>query len=404
MGFKGVTKNTAPEAEPHIYAEDDAAVYQAIAGADGVFSIGQQFAATVMSNNKVRIGDGVAIIGGHIGRTAYGEYDDMEIVNGQSGYNRNDIIVAKFVTTGTGGIDDMTLEVKQGTAATTATDPALTQDDIYQAGKIRELPLYRVRIEGLSIVAVEQMFEVIPTIPMLFEQLEDARDQLADLNSKLLGFDSEIETLENRYVYYKSPADFGATDSSTLDDMISKMETHSRVQFWINTSAGGYPTVYNEILTGVTYLLAGDVFGVVTIKKSGSCTRVTLEKFNSCKTYVANHSTVNSVGWSAWEEIATGTSNRSISNSYVNFQVASHGKMRVIHTSAYTKTAMSAGKTYTLATLTENFLYDAYQVFPVSTSMFFDIHISSAGVIELIPMHAIPANTAINFNLVAVCS
>ena len=183
MGFKGLTKNTAPEAEPHIYAEDDAAIYQAIAGEDGVFSIGQQFAATVMSNNKVRIADGVAIIGGHIGRTAYGEYDDMEIVNGQSGYNRNDIIVGKFVTTGTGGIDEMTLEVKQGTAATTATDPALTQDDIYQAGKIRELPLYRVRIEGLSIVAVEQMFEVIPTIPMLLERLVDAQSKIAELNS-----------------------------------------------------------------------------------------------------------------------------------------------------------------------------------------------------------------------------
>ena len=30
--MKGITVNTAPEAEPHIYAEDDAAVYQAIFG------------------------------------------------------------------------------------------------------------------------------------------------------------------------------------------------------------------------------------------------------------------------------------------------------------------------------------------------------------------------------------
>lgn len=27
-GMKGITVNTAPEAEPHIYAEDDAAIYR----------------------------------------------------------------------------------------------------------------------------------------------------------------------------------------------------------------------------------------------------------------------------------------------------------------------------------------------------------------------------------------
>ena len=42
MGLKGLTVNTAPEAEPHIYAEDDAAIYQAICGSDGVFDIGQK--------------------------------------------------------------------------------------------------------------------------------------------------------------------------------------------------------------------------------------------------------------------------------------------------------------------------------------------------------------------------
>ena len=40
-GMKGITVNTAPEAEPHIYAEDDAAIYQAMFGGDGVSTIGQ---------------------------------------------------------------------------------------------------------------------------------------------------------------------------------------------------------------------------------------------------------------------------------------------------------------------------------------------------------------------------
>lgn len=168
-GLKPITVNTDPAAEAHIYAEDDAAIYQSIVGSDGVMSIGQQCASQVISNNKVRIKDGVLVVGGHFARIPYGDYIDCEIANGQSGRNRNDIIVAKFVTTGSGGIDTYTCEVKQGSSTTgTATDPALTQNDLYQAGKIREMPLYRVKIEGLSIVKVEQMFDLIPTIPQLY--------------------------------------------------------------------------------------------------------------------------------------------------------------------------------------------------------------------------------------------
>ena len=170
-GMKGITANTAPEAEPHIYAEDDAAVYQAIFGGDGVFTIGQACKATVLSNNKVRVADGVVCVGGHMARIPYGEYEDCEIMNGQSRKNRNDIIVAKFETTGTGGIDTMTCEVIQGTAGETAVDPELTQDDIYAGGKVREYPLYRVKIEGLSITDVERMFETIPSNKDLTEKL-----------------------------------------------------------------------------------------------------------------------------------------------------------------------------------------------------------------------------------------
>lgn len=176
-GLKGITVNTAPEAEPHIYAEDDAAIFQSIFGEDGVSSIGQACKATVLSNNKVRIADGVVFVGGHFARIPYGEYVDCEIANGQSGKNRNDIIVAKFVTTGSGGIDTMTCEVKQGTAGTTVEDPALTQNDIYKGGKIREFPLYRVKIEGLNITAVEQLFTVVPTNEELIKTV-------AELNGK----------------------------------------------------------------------------------------------------------------------------------------------------------------------------------------------------------------------------
>ena len=198
-GFKGITLNTPPEETAHIYAEDDAAIFQSIVGGDGVFTLGQQCKATTLSNNKVRIADGVLIVGGHFARIPYGEYEDCEIANGETGKKRNDFIVAVFETTGTGGIDEMHCTVKKGVAGSTAVDPELKQDDIYNNGKIRELPLYRVKIEGLSIVAVEQMFKLKSDMSTLNKRLSELKDYVIESGKAQIASTS-------RYNYYEKYA------------------------------------------------------------------------------------------------------------------------------------------------------------------------------------------------------
>lgn len=170
MGFKPLTYKSAPGEEPHITPEDDAAIYESIVGTDGVFMVGEQFKATVISNNKVRIGNGVLNVGGHMGRTTYGDYVDVTIENGVSEQNRNDLIIARFVI---GDTDTYELAVKKGASGKEAVDPELVQEDLYNGGKTREYPLYRVKIEGLSIVKAEQIFELRPTIPMINKYLSN---------------------------------------------------------------------------------------------------------------------------------------------------------------------------------------------------------------------------------------
>ena len=87
-GLKGITVNTAPEAEAHILAEDDAAIYQSIVGVDGVFNVGQKLKATIESNNLVTIADGVLCVGGHFARIQFGDKIECQIANGQTGKNR----------------------------------------------------------------------------------------------------------------------------------------------------------------------------------------------------------------------------------------------------------------------------------------------------------------------------
>lgn len=181
MGFKPLTLNTPAADKAHIFAEDDAAIYQSIIGEDGVFNIGEQFKATVLSNNKVRISNGVLNVQGHVGRTEFGDYTDMTIENGESGKNRNDLIVARFAV-GTDA-DSFGLAVKKGIAGTTAIDPAITQGDLYGGSKLRELPLWRVKIEGLSIVAVEKMFTVNPTNKDLLDKLDALNNDFKNVNT-----------------------------------------------------------------------------------------------------------------------------------------------------------------------------------------------------------------------------
>lgn len=172
MGFKPLTHNTPPEEEAHIFAEDDAAIFQSIFGEDGVFAMGDRMAATVINNNQVRVGNGILCVGGHIGRTVYGDYSDMTIENGEISKNRNDIIAAVFSTTGEKGIDKFKIEVKKGTPGVVAEDPELTKENLYEGGKLRELPLWRVKLEGINIIGVEQMFKIIPKIPDLEKMIE----------------------------------------------------------------------------------------------------------------------------------------------------------------------------------------------------------------------------------------
>lgn len=251
MGFKALTVNTAAEAAGHIYAEDDAAIFQSMFGGDGVLNIGNCLKSTVISNNKVRISDGVLCVGGHIGRLSYADYQDMTIENGTSGYNRNDIIYAKFLANG--NVDSYTLAVKKGTATTgTATDPALLQGDLYEGATERDYPLYRVKLSGLSIASVDQLFSVIPTIPDLKAQM--AKDK-EEINQSLVKHSHTWDSITGK------PSAFPPSSS----DLLNKIYPVGSIYMSINNVSpqafigGTWEQIKNRWLVG-----AGDEYAVGT--------------------------------------------------------------------------------------------------------------------------------------------
>lgn len=256
MGFKALTVNTAVEAAGHIYAEDDAAIFQSMFGGDGVLNIGNCLKSTVISNNKVRISDGVLSVGGHIGRLSHADYQDMTIENGAIGYNRNDIIYARFLTSG--NVDSFILAVKKGTATTgTATDPALVQGNLYEGAVERDYPLYRVKLSGLSISSVDQLFTVIPTIPDLKAQMEKDKAEinrsLRELNEGMIFNDvrtgvvtvlpnSDISISDNTPINFKDYVPLATTIIATY----GSSDAHSHGML-------GSPAIKDNTTCGVRY-------------------------------------------------------------------------------------------------------------------------------------------------------
>ena len=176
MGLKGITIETPPQAEAHINAADDRAIWEAVIGMDGVVNVGQKLKATLISNNLLRIYDGALVVGGAVGRIPFGEYEDITINNGTQNQLRNDLVVAQIEANG--AIENMKLHYIQGVPGEVAKDPDYTAGNVYEGETLRQYPLYRVKLNGLNVEAVEPLFEVLPN-------LGKVKDEVGELNRKL---------------------------------------------------------------------------------------------------------------------------------------------------------------------------------------------------------------------------
>ena len=159
-GYKGTA---------HITAAEDAKFNAALAGSGNyVFMEGNRLEYQVVSNNCVRILDGLACFQG---RKFYVEdYEDVVIDTGVADKYRNDLIVARYRKDTSTGVESMTFAAIRGTeSATAAVDPAYTAGNMNDGDILVEVPLYRVKLTALNITAVEKMddWSVIPPITAL---------------------------------------------------------------------------------------------------------------------------------------------------------------------------------------------------------------------------------------------
>ena len=150
----------------HVKASDHGALHAAImGGGEFVLEGGEQFACQVISNNKVRIFDGEALMQGRHIRIDRNTYEETTHDNGVQGYKRIDLIVLTYEKNAETNVESAKVEVIKGVPdASHPIVPEYTTGDILNSGALKnQMPLYQIPFNGLSIGEPVQLFSTVPT-------------------------------------------------------------------------------------------------------------------------------------------------------------------------------------------------------------------------------------------------
>ena len=155
MSYKAITIFTPAGTEPHITAEDDAFIHDSLLG--GRSGILGSLSCTKLSNTSIRLAGGGVSNGGYILYIPKNESHELAVAAGTQSLRRHDLVVAEFRKGGGAEADSHVFKVIKGTASADPSDPALTQSDLLTAGSVRQLALFRLVIDGVSLSAVERV-------------------------------------------------------------------------------------------------------------------------------------------------------------------------------------------------------------------------------------------------------
>ena len=230
-----------------VSAESDGALFAGIFGsAKYVLENGSQLKAEVQSNNIVKISDGDAVMYGRHVRIPANDSALVTINNGHSGTNRIDLIVFRYTKDSTGK-ETVDLVVIQGEDSTgTATAPTAVDGNILTGAMQSDFPLYSVELNGINIVKVDPLFNVIGNISKL-------KEELTELSSKITAMNNIIKNVEITKTNLKINAnsDFRwAWDLPTIPGYypleVLAWNFHGDYDLWLNVSTAARYSTSNQ--------------------------------------------------------------------------------------------------------------------------------------------------------------
>lgn len=156
---------TGYRGEAHITSAQDRAGNQGSYGTGSyVLDVGNKLAATISSSTQVRIADGAICHQGCLANIDAGTYDAVTINNGAQGVNRIDLIVARYTKNSETSVESIDLVVIQGTSVSgTPSAPAYRTGNIQNGDSPVDMPLYQVRLTGVTLASVTKVFNTVKT-------------------------------------------------------------------------------------------------------------------------------------------------------------------------------------------------------------------------------------------------
>lgn len=185
---------TGVGATDHIDSQDDADFQRAITGPDNyVLNIGRKMEAELLSNNVVRVHDGSLIHQGRHVIIPEGESEEVTIEYGTQVEKRIDLIVSVYRKDTTSGIETEFLKAIKGTPSVDI--PAIPShiDGNIRAGDIySEFPLYKVTLDGINIVSIDPLYEVLTSMAELKMMTDELNRKLNVSAADIVSFTSLV--------------------------------------------------------------------------------------------------------------------------------------------------------------------------------------------------------------------
>lgn len=167
----------------NVQASVDAYLHHCWFGYEGVFKYGEEIRCETVSNNILKLYDGLFVNQGRFYRIVPGSYEEVNISNGIVGQKRYDLIVSHFETNGVTETHDIRV-LKGGNDGKI---PEHTVSDTFNGGTVNEFPLYLVEIDGINITKVTRKFKYIISFHEALEaiiNLFNAAVYTGDINIK----------------------------------------------------------------------------------------------------------------------------------------------------------------------------------------------------------------------------
>lgn len=194
-----------------------------------VFTVFENLAARAITANEVRVSSGYGMNQGRIFKINENAYDTVTIENGTQGQKRADLIVARYTMNVSTGFESIELAVIKGTAGTEYADPTYTSGNINSGATTDDFPLYRVKLNGIVIEDVEQLFTLLPVGGRIGELADRLDGQIAvDLSTEQRGVLDGSENV-NVGAIGVLPVSHGGTGATTAEQALENLGVPAEV-------------------------------------------------------------------------------------------------------------------------------------------------------------------------------